>query len=202
MKLWGGPSDTGCCSVADVDDARRVAQQLGIAHHVFNFSDEFDRYVVDPYVADHAAGRTPNPCIECNRHLKFDRLLDRADQLGFDAVATGHHARVVVGPGGKWMLRRGIDAGKDQSYVLHMLGAGPAGPRVAACRGADEDRSAAPWPRSWGCGPRPNPTVRTCVLFRAVAGGRRFWEAGSRCGRRRWSTIPARYSAAFRPWSW
>src|SRR5580692_150096 len=79
MKLWGGPSDTGCCSVADVDDARRVAQQLGIAHHVFNFSEEFDRRVVDPYVADHAAGRTPNPCVECNRHLKFDRFLMRAD---------------------------------------------------------------------------------------------------------------------------
>ena len=75
MKLWGGDSDTGCCSVADVDDARRVAQQLGIAHHVFNFTDDFDRDVVAPYVAGHAAGRTPNPCIECNRHLKFDRLL-------------------------------------------------------------------------------------------------------------------------------
>ena len=89
MKLWGGPSDTGCCSVADVDDARRVAQQLGIDHYVFNFSEEFDRRVVEPYVADHAAGRTPNPCVECNRHLKFDRLLARAAQLGFDAVATG-----------------------------------------------------------------------------------------------------------------
>jgi tRNA-specific 2-thiouridylase len=121
MKLWGGPSDTGCCSVADVDDARRVAQQLGIDHYVFNFSDEFDRRVVEPYVADHAAGRTPNPCVECNRHLKFDRLLARSDQLGFDAVATGHHARVVAEPEGKWSLRRGRDGDKDQSYVLHML---------------------------------------------------------------------------------
>ncbi len=121
MKLWGGPSDSGCCSVADVDDARRVADQLGISHHVFNFSDEFERHVVEPYVADHAAGRTPNPCIECNRHLKFDRFLARAVQLGFDAVATGHHARVVAGPGGGWSLRRGADRAKDQSYVLHML---------------------------------------------------------------------------------
>jgi tRNA-specific 2-thiouridylase len=121
MKLWGGPSDTGCCSVADVDDARRVAQQLGIAHHVFNFSEEFERQVVDPYVADHAAGRTPNPCVECNRHLKFDRLLSRAAQLGFDAVATGHHARVVTSADGRLSLRRGIDPAKDQSYVLHML---------------------------------------------------------------------------------
>jgi tRNA-specific 2-thiouridylase len=122
MKLWGGTSDTGCCSVADVDDARRVAQQLGIAHHVFNFSDDFDRHVVGPYVADHAAGRTPNPCIECNRHLKFDRLLERADQLGFDAVATGHHARVTRDGHGPWRLRRGADPAKDQSYVLHVLG--------------------------------------------------------------------------------
>ncbi|HEX4864236.1 MAG TPA: tRNA 2-thiouridine(34) synthase MnmA [Acidimicrobiales bacterium] len=121
MKLWGGHSDTGCCSVADVDDARRVAQQLGIAHHVFNFSSEFDRHVVEPYVRDHASGRTPNPCVECNRHLKFERFLDRALQLGFDAVATGHHAQVVAGPGGRWELRRGVDSLKDQSYVLHML---------------------------------------------------------------------------------
>jgi tRNA-specific 2-thiouridylase len=121
MKLWGGESDSGCCSVADVEDARRVAQQLGIAHHVFNFSAEFDRDVVAPYVAAHAGGVTPNPCIECNRHLKFDRLLRRARQLGFDAVATGHHARVRA-VGGSWRLERGADRAKDQSYVLHMLG--------------------------------------------------------------------------------
>ena len=120
MKLWGGDSDSGCCSVADVEDARRVAQQLGIAHHVFNFTEDFDRHVVDPYVADHAAGRTPNPCVACNRHLKFDRFLRRADQLGFDAVATGHHARVVT-EAGRHRLRRGADRAKDQSYVLYML---------------------------------------------------------------------------------
>jgi tRNA-specific 2-thiouridylase len=124
MKLWGGPSDTGCCSVADVDDARRVAQQLGIPHHVFNFSEDFDRHVVDPYVDDHAEGRTPNPCVECNRHLKFDRFLARATALGFDAIATGHHARVAAEPGGRWSLRRGADGMKDQSYVLHMLDQG------------------------------------------------------------------------------
>jgi tRNA-specific 2-thiouridylase len=116
MKLWGGASDSGCCSVADVEDARRVAQQLGIVHHVFNFTEEFDERVVAPYVRAHAEGRTPNPCIECNRHLKFDRFLRRATQLGFDAIATGHHARVVDG-----RLLRGRDAAKDQSYVLSML---------------------------------------------------------------------------------
>ena len=118
LKLWGGESDRGCCSVADVDDARSVARRLGIDHHVFNFGDDFNEHVVAPYVADHAAGRTPNPCIECNRHLKFDRLLRRADALGFDAVATGHHARI---DGGR--VARGADSQKDQSYVLHMLSA-------------------------------------------------------------------------------
>jgi len=122
LKLWGGESDSGCCSVADVDDARRVADQLGIVHHVFNFSDDFEAHVVDPYVAGHAVGRTPNPCIECNRHVKFDRLLDRADALGFDAVATGHHARSVRDADGSWRLLRGADPAKDQSYVLAMLG--------------------------------------------------------------------------------
>ena len=121
LKLWGGESDSGCCSVADVDDARQVARRLGIEHHVFNFGDDFDRHVVDPYVAAHAAGSTPNPCIECNRHLKFDRLLRRADALGFHAVATGHHARVATRPDGTRRVARGADAGKDQSYVLHML---------------------------------------------------------------------------------
>src|SRR4051812_44772935 len=123
MKLWGGDSDTGCCSVADVDDARRVAQQLGIVHHVFSFGDDFNARVVDPYVSAHAAGLTPNPCVECNRHIKFDRFLQRASQLGFEAVATGHHARVVQDAStGRWRLRRGADPAQDQSYVLHMLG--------------------------------------------------------------------------------
>jgi len=121
MKLWGGDSDSGCCSVSDVDDARRVAQQLDIAFHVFNFGDGFTAHVVDPYVRAHAEGVTPNPCIECNRHLKFDALLRRAEALGFATVATGHHARIVQGPNGVRRLARGADGAKDQSYVLHML---------------------------------------------------------------------------------
>jgi tRNA-specific 2-thiouridylase len=121
MKLWGGDSDSGCCSVSDVEDARRVADRLGIDHHVFNFTEEFDRLVVSPYVGSHALGETPNPCIECNRHLKFDRLLDRATRLGFDLVATGHHAR-IVDDGAVRRLVRGRDQHKDQSYVLSCLG--------------------------------------------------------------------------------
>jgi tRNA-specific 2-thiouridylase len=121
MRLWGGESDTGCCSVSDVDDARRVAQQLDIDHLVFNFSDDFDKHVVAPYVQAHVDGITPNPCIECNRHLKFDRLSERARLLGFDAVATGHHARVERDDEGTLRLTRGADDAKDQSYVVHML---------------------------------------------------------------------------------
>jgi tRNA-specific 2-thiouridylase len=122
LKLWGGESDSGCCSVADVEDARRVAQQLGIEHHVFNLTEDFDRHVVTPYIGAHAVGRTPNPCIECNRSIKFDRLLHRSDRLGFDRLATGHHARVAGRTGGPLSLRRGVDGKKDQSYVLSMLG--------------------------------------------------------------------------------
>jgi tRNA-uridine 2-sulfurtransferase len=122
LKLWGGESDSGCCSVADVDDARRVADQLGLVHHVFNFAATFEERVVAPYVRGHAEGRTPNPCIECNRHLKFDRLIERAISLGFDAVATGHHARRRVTPEGRLRLCRAADPDKDQSYVLAMLG--------------------------------------------------------------------------------
>ncbi len=120
LKLWGGASDSGCCSVADVDDARRVAQVLGIDHHVFNYTEEFERHVVAPFVAGHAAGLTPNPCIECNKHIKFDLLIDRANRLGFDAVATGHHAR-IVDRAGRPALARGADPAKDQSYVLGYL---------------------------------------------------------------------------------
>lgn len=122
LKLWGGESDSGCCSVSDVDDARRAAHRLGIEHHVFNFGDEFDRHVVEPYIRAHRDGRTPNPCVECNRHLKFDKLFRRAEALGFEAVATGHHARITIDADGVHRIGRGADGDKDQSYVLHMLG--------------------------------------------------------------------------------
>lgn len=121
MKLWGGVGDSGCCSVADVIDARRVADRLGIEHHVFNFTEAFDALVVDPYVEAHRLGETPNPCVECNRHLKFDAFLSRAQRLGFDAIATGHHARVGKDEKGVASLRRGLDDAKDQSYVLSVL---------------------------------------------------------------------------------
>jgi tRNA-specific 2-thiouridylase len=93
---------------------------LGIDHHVFNYTEEFERHVVAPFVAAYAAGQSPNPCIECNRHVKFDLLFDRARRLGFDAVATGHHAQVTARDGAHFLVR-GADDQKDQSYVLGYL---------------------------------------------------------------------------------
>ncbi|WP_419931163.1 tRNA 2-thiouridine(34) synthase MnmA [Candidatus Poriferisodalis sp.] len=120
LKLWGGPQDQGCCAVSDVDDARRVCQQLGIDHFVFNYAAEFERDVVEPYAEAHRRGLTPNPCIACNRHVKFDVLLDRARRLGFDRLVTGHHVRISTQRGTP-RLQRGSDSAKDQSYVLYML---------------------------------------------------------------------------------
>ncbi len=129
LRLWDNPSDAGCCSVAEIDDARRVAHVLGIDHLVWTFTEEFDARVVAPYAAAHAEGLTPNPCIECNRHLKFGRLLRRARHLGFHSIATGHHARIVDDAGRRRLLR-GADPLKDQSYVLYVLGQG----ELAQCR--------------------------------------------------------------------
>ena len=120
LKLWGGEQDSGCCSASDVEDARRVAAQLGVPHYVFNFTEDFDADVVDPYIEAYANGTTPNPCVECNRTMKWGRLLKRSEQLGFDALVTGHHARIVDTSEGP-RLGRGDDPNKDQSYVLYML---------------------------------------------------------------------------------
>ncbi|MFD2090611.1 tRNA 2-thiouridine(34) synthase MnmA [Blastococcus deserti] len=106
----------GCCSVEDAHDARRVADELGIPFYVWDLAERFTEDVVDDFVAEYAAGRTPNPCLRCNEKIKFSAVLDRALGLGFDAVVTGHHARLDGGE-----LRRSVDAGKDQSYVLGVL---------------------------------------------------------------------------------
>src|SRR5262245_11874441 len=106
----------GCCSVEDANDARRSADVLGIPFYVWDLAERFKADVIDDFVAEYAAGRTPNPCLRCNEKIKFSALLDRAIALGFDAVATGHHARLVDG-----RLMRSVDAAKDQSYVLAVL---------------------------------------------------------------------------------
>jgi tRNA-uridine 2-sulfurtransferase len=106
----------GCCSLEDARDARRAADVLGIPFYVWDVAERFGRDVVDDFVAEYAAGRTPNPCVRCNERIKFAAVLDRALALGFDAVCTGHYARIVDGA-----LHRAIDKGKDQSYVLAVL---------------------------------------------------------------------------------
>jgi tRNA-specific 2-thiouridylase len=124
LKLWKGEAanlDSGCCNVGAAEDARRVADVLGIPFYVLNLADHFESTVRRDFHEQYAAGRTPNPCVRCNHWVKFDALLDRAGALGADVLATGHYARVDV-YGGTYRLRRGVDAGKDQSYVLWMLG--------------------------------------------------------------------------------
>lgn len=124
LKLWAGPHGeaptAGCCTVSDAEDARRVAAQLDFPYYVLDYTEEFKGGVVDRFVHDYATGRTPNPCIECNRTVKFDRLLSRLDDFECDVLVTGHHARVREEQG-EWHLLRGTDAAKDQSYVLSML---------------------------------------------------------------------------------
>ena len=127
MRLYGGQtvsSEGGktCCSLDDVEDARAVAQRLGIRHYVFNFTDEFQRQVMDKFVDTYYQGGTPNPCIDCNRYLKFGKLLQRARELGCDWVVSGHYARVERdGATGRYLLKRAADRAKDQTYFLACL---------------------------------------------------------------------------------
>ncbi len=111
----------GCCSLEDGRDARRVADVLGVPFYVWDLSERFETDVVDDFVAEYAAGRTPNPCLRCNERIKFSAVLDRAVALGFDAVTTGHYARSETAADGSVTLHRAADSDKDQSYVLAVL---------------------------------------------------------------------------------
>ena len=112
----------GCCSIEDAGDARRAADVLGIPYYVWDLSERFEETVVADFVAEYEAGRTPNPCVRCNEHIKFATLLDKAVALGFDAVCTGHYARIAVRDDGTRELHRAADLAKDQSYVLAVMG--------------------------------------------------------------------------------
>ena len=126
MRLWSRDDAEGrlhqkrCCGVEDTEDARAAAEVLGIPHYVLNLEEEFGRRVVDYFVGEYERGRTPNPCLACNEHVKFRALLDRAVALDADRLATGHYARIRRGNNG-FELHRALDANKDQSYVLYTL---------------------------------------------------------------------------------
>jgi tRNA-specific 2-thiouridylase len=110
-----------CCSYEDFEDARRVAERMDFPFYVVDLREDFARSVIDPFVSEYLAGRTPNPCLLCNRWIKFDRLRQRARALGAQYVATGHYARIERAPNGRFRLRRAVDLGKDQSYFLFSL---------------------------------------------------------------------------------
>ncbi|MGI9585862.1 MAG: tRNA 2-thiouridine(34) synthase MnmA [Acidimicrobiia bacterium] len=125
LKQWEGADGSmpvaGCCTLSDAEDARRVAAQLDVPYYVLDYVEDFTAAVVEPFAEGYLNGLTPNPCIECNRKVRFAALLDRTEELGCDVLVTGHHARVEQ-DGDAFRLRKAVDPTKDQSYVLHMLG--------------------------------------------------------------------------------
>lgn len=127
MEIWdGGESydsslEGGCCGLSAAEDARRVCEVLGIPFYVMNFKSEFKEKVVDYFISEYRQGRTPNPCIACNRHIKWQALFGRSMEIGADYIATGHYARVVKLPNGRYTIRKSVTDKKDQTYVLYNL---------------------------------------------------------------------------------
>jgi len=125
MKLYQGAEEDAlgsrtCCSLSDSEDARSIAYSLGMKYYVFNLSDDFGEKVITPFIRSYLSGGTPNPCIECNRYMKFDKLMQRAQILGCDKVVTGHYVRVEQ-QGDKYVLKKSLNEEKDQSYVLYFM---------------------------------------------------------------------------------
>lgn len=120
MKLYDGPGSSRCCSLDDVEDARTAAFRLGMPYYVFNFKDAFRALVMDKFASFYESGRTPSPCIDCNRYLKFGKLLQRAEVLGCNYIATGHYARIAK-RGGRYVLKKALDTTKDQTYFLYSM---------------------------------------------------------------------------------
>ena len=124
MQIWQDEEEEkqeeegGCCGLSAVEDARRVARLLDIPYYVLNFKREFKESVMDYFVREYVRGRTPNPCIACNRHVKWEALLSRARALGADYIATGHYARIERLPNGRYAVRNSVTAEKDQTYAL------------------------------------------------------------------------------------
>jgi len=123
MQIWQRPyQGSGCCGLGSIEDARKVAHQLKVPHYVLNFRDVFQKKVIDDFCKEYAEGRTPNPCIRCNQYIKFDHLLKKARQLDASYIATGHYARIEFDKKRKrYLLKKGRDSKKDQSYVLYPM---------------------------------------------------------------------------------
>lgn len=127
MQIWqdgssGADGENGvCCGISAVEDARNVAQKLGIPHYVMNFREEFKKSVIDDFISEYIQGRTPNPCIRCNRYVKWESLLRRSIAIGADYIATGHYARIKELPGGRMAIRASASEKKDQTYALYSL---------------------------------------------------------------------------------
>lgn len=125
MQIWQesqtDPRHSGCCSLGAVEDARRVARLLGIPHYVINFKDEFREAVIQNFIDEYEAGRTPNPCVQCNKRVKFEELMRKMSELGCDILVTGHYARIRRHSSGRYRLLQARGTEKDQSYVLYML---------------------------------------------------------------------------------
>ena len=167
LELWADPendAEQSCCSASAVAQARALAHSMGLAHLTIDLRDEFRAGVVEPFIAAFADGETPNPCVGCNGHVRLDAMLDLADRLGCERLATGHYARVAepddaAGP----LLRVAADPAKDQTLHARRALAGVAGPDAVPARGADEARGQARSRRRPDCRSRARPTPRTCA---------------------------------------
>ena len=121
MEIWQQEENGGCCGLSAVEDARQVAWKLGIPHYVMNFRKEFKTHVIDYFIHEYVHGRTPNPCIACNRFVKWESLLNRSLEIGADFIATGHYAQIEKLPNGRYALKKSVTAAKDQTYALYNL---------------------------------------------------------------------------------
>ena len=170
MRLHGASDDDfygrSCCSLRDIEDARGAAFRLGIPYSVFQMEAEFEKYVIAPFVRAYEEGRTPNPCIDCNIHLKFKLLLQKAKELGCDGIATGHYARIGRDPvSGRYLLKKALDPRKDQSYVLYGLTQEALSRTCCPWETITRQRSGS-WRKIWGSPMPPKRKARISALSR------------------------------------